>query len=451
MKRLFDSMAGRMMLVLVLGLGLFHAASLLTYTASLNSELSAQDNVRLAERLVAIRNALKAAPSIERETLAHQMSGGPVDAHWGQRALAVETPADSSTRAPLKKLMTSLVPELTRETLRVGTSPPLQDGAIDTHLTMVSVGLGDGTWANVTVVNSGHLHGSSTSIAMATTLMAIGVMVATWLLVRWSTRPLRALADAAQQFSGSALSPPLSDTGPHEVREAATAFNGMQRRIRSLIQDRALSLAAISHDLKTPLTRLRFRVDDLSDQELKQSIADDIDEMEEMINGTIAFLRGEASPEDSRPLELRAILENICFDHADRGYEVSLSGSGKGILHGQSSELKRAFSNLIQNALKYGDVARVSITDAPGRVEVVIEDDGPGIPSEQLIAVFTPFYRVDQSRGRETGGVGLGLTVADRVVTAHEGTIKLTNTTPRGLRVVVTLPLAPTLQAVRSS
>ena len=439
------------MLVLVLGLGFFHAASLLTYTATLNSELSAQDNVRLAERLVAIRNALKAAPSIERETLAHQMSGGPVDAHWGQRALAVETPADSSAKAPLKKLMTSLVPELTRERLLVGTSPPLPNGAIDPHLTMVSVGLGDGTWANVSVVNSGHLHGSTTSIAMATTLMAIGVMVATWLLVRWSTQPLGALANAAQHFSGSALSPSLSETGPNEVREAAIAFNGMQRRIRSLIQDRALSLAAISHDLKTPLARLRFRIEDLSDQDLKQSIADDIGEMEEMINGTIAFLRGEASPEEPRPLQLRAILENICFDHADRGHAVSLSGSGKGVLHGQSSDLKRAFSNLIQNALKYGDIARVSITDAPGRVEVVIEDDGPGIPSEQLIAVFTPFYRVDQSRGRETGGVGLGLTVAYRVVTAHEATIKLTNLTPRGLRVVVTLPLAPTVQAAHSS
>lgn len=431
------------MLVLVLGLGLFHAASLLTYTASLNNELSAQDNVRLAERLVAIRNALKAAPSIERETLAHQMSGGPVDAHWGQRALAVETPADLSASAALKKLMTSLVPELTRETLRVGTSPPLPDGAIDTHLTMVSVGLGDGTWANVSVVNSDHRHGSTTSIAIATTIEAIGVLLATWLLVRWSTRPLQRLADAAQQFSGSALCPPVVETGTHEVREAAAAFNGMQRRIRSLIQDRALSLAAISHDLKTPLTRLRFRIDDLTDERLKQSIADDIDEMEEMINGTIAFLRGEASPEDSRPLELRAILENICFDHADRGHAVSLSGSGKGILHGQSSDLKRAFSNIIQNALKYGNIARVSIADASSRVEVVIEDEGPGIPTEQLTAVFTPFYRVDQSRGRETGGVGLGLTVAHRVVTAHEGMIKLINITPRGLRVVVTLPLTP--------
>lgn len=439
------------MIVLVLGLGLFHSASLLIYTASLNSELSAQDNVRLAERLVAIRNALKAAPFLEREALAHQMSGGPVDAHWGERALAVDTPADPTASAPLNKLMTSLVPELTREMLRVGTSPPLPDGAIDSHLTMVSVGLGDGTWANISVVNSEHLHGSTTSIAMATTLMAIGVMVATWLLVRWSTRPLRTLADAAQQFSGSASSPPVSETGPQEVREAATAFNGMQRRIRSLMQDRALSLAAISHDLKTPLTRLRFRIDDLTDEGLKLSITDDIEEMEEMINGTIAFLRGEASPEEPKSLELRAVLENICFDHSDRGHPVKLSGSGKGVLRGQSSDLKRAFSNLIQNALKYGDIARVSITDAPGRVEVVIEDDGPGIPSEQLIAVFTPFYRVDQSRGRETGGVGLGLTVAHRVVTAHEGTIKLTNITPRGLRVVVTLPLAPTVQAAHSS
>ncbi len=443
MKRLLNSMAGRMMLVLVLGLGVFHVASLLTYTVSLNNELSAQDNVRLAERLIAIQNALKAAPTSERETLAHQMSGGPVDAHWGQRALAVESQTDPSSSAPLKNRMTSLAPELTRETVLVGTSPPLPNGQPDPHLTMVSVGLGDGTWANVAVVTSGHRHGSTTSIALATTLMAIGVIVATWLLVRWSTRPLRALADAAQRFSGSALTPPLSETGPIEVREAAAAFNGMQRRIRSLVEDRALSLAAISHDLKTPLTRVRFRIDDLTDEGLKQSIADDIDEMEEMINATIAFLRGEASPEEPRSLQLRAVVENICFDHLDRGHAVTFSGTGRGIVRGQSSDLKRAFSNLIQNALKYGDIARVSITDHVDSVVVAIEDAGPGIPAEQLTEVFTPFYRVDQSRGRETGGVGLGLTVAQRVVTAHEGKIELTNLSPRGLRVLVTLPLAP--------
>ena len=445
--RIVDSMAGRMMLVVVLGLGLFHVASLFTYTAGLNTELAAHDNVRLAERLVAIRNALKTAPTNEREALAHQMSGGPLDAHWGQRALAIEKPTDMALSGPLQKLMMSLVPDLTRETLVVGATPPLPHGEPESHLTMVSLGLGDGTWANVSVVNSGHLHGSTTSIAMATTLMAIGVIVATWLLVRWSTRPLRALAEAAQQFSGSALSPPMSVTGPHEVREAATAFNGMQRRIRSLIQDRTLSLAAISHDLKTPLARLRFRIDDLTDEKVKQSIADDIDEMEDMINGTIAFLRGEASPEEARSLELRSILENICFDHSDRGHPVTLSGTGRGIVFGQSSDLKRAFSNLIQNALRYGDIARVSITDYPGQVSVVIEDDGPGIPPDQLTAVFTPFYRVENSRGRETGGVGLGLTVAQRVIATHEGNIELTNKAPRGLRVAVTLPLLPILGA----
>ncbi len=443
MTRLFDSMAGRMMLVVVLGLGLFHVASLLTYTHGLNTELAAQDNVRLAERLIAIRNALKTAPVSEREALAHHMSGGPLDAHWGRQALAVSTSSVASNSGSLQTTLASLVPDLTRETLLIGSTPPMATSEPDSHVTMVSLGLGDGTWANVSVVNGGHHHSSTSSIAMATTLMAIGVIVATWLLVRWSTRPLRALAQAAQQFSGSALSPAMSETGPQEVREAATAFNGMQRRIRSLIQDRTLSLAAISHDLKTPLARLRFRIDDLTDENVKQAIADDLDEMEEMINGTIAFLRGEASPEEARSLELRSILENICFDHADRGHAVTLSGIGYGIVHGQSSDLKRAFSNLIQNALRYGDVARVSIADDAGRVHVVIEDDGPGIPPDQLSAVFTPFYRVETSRRRQTGGVGLGLTVAHRVITTHEGTIELTNLTLRGLRVVVTLPLAP--------
>ena len=303
------------------------------------------------------------------------------------------------------------------------------------------MGLGDGTWANVTIVQLAHVHGSTYGIVLSTTLMALGVIAASLIVVRWSTNPLQRLAEAARKFHGAESGMLLEENGPQEVQDAAVAFNEMQQRIKTLIQDRTLGLAAISHDLKTPLTRVRFRVEDIVDQGLRDRIVGDVEEMEDMIDSTLAFLRGEKSPEHLRQLELRALLESICSDLSDRGFDARLTDSGRAVIWGRPSDLKRAFSNLIQNAIKYGDVARITLREGTTFVDVMIEDEGAGIPPDQFAAVIAPFYRIETSRSRETGGVGLGLTVAHRIIMAHEGTLALENRQPRGLRATVRLPL----------
>lgn len=436
-RRVTDTMAGRIMLVLVVGLGLFHAASLTMYSAGLDRELTAQDHVRTAERLIGLRQALKAAQTSDREELAHRMSGGTLDAHWGSRALAVDRAEAAEGNRGLERALRTLDPGLAASDVRIGASPPTADTSTDSHLIMVSLAIGDDTWANVSIVRRGHVHTSTGSVVMATTTMAIGAAIAAWLLVRWTTRPLQRLASASRAFSGTGSTLAMTEDGPREVQDAARAFNEMQSRIRSLIEDRTLSLAAISHDLKTPLTRLRFQIEDMDNVALRHAIVTEIDEMEHMIDGALALLRGEIKSGNEQRVELRALLDSVCTGMSDRGSMVTFSGSGRGIVRGHPLDLKRAFANIIENAVKYGDRADVSIVDVPGRVEIVITDDGPGIPDDQMFSVFKPFYRVDISRRRETGGVGLGLTVAERIISSHNGSIALANLTPRGLRVTI--------------
>lgn len=439
MMRSLDTMAGRTMLVLLIGLGLFHLASLWAYKTSLDNELARQDVMHVSERLLAIRHAMQQVPKDERENLAHRMSGGPFDAHFGERKLAVEPAVDNPASVELAARLVSADPPLRKDGLIIGYGPAAGDVNSDPHVKLVSMGLGDGTWANVSIVQLGHLHGSAYGTILATSLMGLGVVAISLLLIRWSTRPLRDLANAARSFHGAASAPHLPENGPREVCEAASAFNDMQRRIRSLIHDRTLSLAAISHDLKTPLTRVRFRIEDLSDQELRARLVDDVVEMEEMIDATLAFLRGEQSPEEIRSLDLRAILDSICSDLVDRGYAARLTGNGRAVINGRPADLKRAFSNLIHNAVKYGERAEVTVTELSESIEVTIDDTGPGIPNEKLEAVFAPYYRIEHSRSRETGGVGLGLTVAQRIIAAHGGSITMENL-GGGLRVKANLP-----------
>ena len=221
----------------------------------------------------------------------------------------------------------------------------------------------------------------------------------------------------------------------------AKAFNAMQARIRRLIDDRTQTLAAVSHDLKTPITRLRLRAEFVGDGDLRRMIDGDLGEMERMINSTLAFLRG-ASSEESRTIDIGSVLRTICDQAADAGQDVVLSGNERAALVCKPLAIKRAFSNLIDNAIKYGNRARVSLSVGPRELVVTIEDDGPGIAECEQERVFDPFYRIEGSRSRETGGTGLGLALARTVVRTHGGEITLHNREDGGLRVVVCLPRA---------
>jgi signal transduction histidine kinase len=232
----------------------------------------------------------------------------------------------------------------------------------------------------------------------------------------------------------------VPESGPKEVRDLAKAFNDMQRRIADLIRRRTQSLAAVSHDLRTPLTRLKLRAEEISDDALRNSISRDIGEMEQMIEATLSYLRGEETAEHQRPLDLTALLETIIDDARDAGHDAELVAPHHLVVDGRLIGLKRAFTNLIVNAVRFGTHVK-TIAEIQGIVvKVTIDDDGPGIPDDQLAAVLEPFVRLEHSRNRETGGVGLGLTIAKSHIEADGGTLSLSNRSEGGLRAVVTLP-----------
>ena len=444
--RRFDTIATRTMALLLVGLGLFHALSVWAYQASINREIDANNEMRVAERLIAIRRSLATQPADKRELLAHEMSGGPIDAHFGNRPLAVAR-ANDAPAASLRARLIALETELTNAGIVVGSDTGTGDGHhIDnTHQIVVSLGLNDGSFVNVSVVKARYAPAAAHAEIWSTSLMALGVILASLVLVRWITRPLRALGAAARTIEQSPHTErlafaPIVETGPREVAETARAFNDMQRRIATLLEDRTLSLAAISHDLKTPLTRLRLNIEDVAPPDLQARLAAEIVEMEAMIDGTLTFLRGAPADEAPRLFDVSAIVDTICGDLADQGHDVRVDGARHTITIGHPLQIKRALTNLIQNAVRHGGSTHVHLALQPDGIEITIADDGPGISADQLELAKRPFQRLDASRaGSNVAGAGLGLAIADRIIATQGGTLTLTNRQPHGLEARVRL------------
>ncbi len=271
-------------------------------------------------------------------------------------------------------------------------------------------------------------------------VLLVSVAVLAALAVRTLTRPLAVLADAAGKLGRDIRHPPLAETGPLEVRRAARAFNTMQERLIRYIEDRDRILAAVSHDLKTPITRLRLRTELLDDSPLREKFQADLDDMQRMAQASLDFLRGGEDSEPMAPLDLNALLESLQEDAEDAGREMRIAGAARQPLRCRPLALKRCLTNLVDNALKYGQRADITVADAPERLTLTIRDRGPGIPGTELEKVFEPFYRLEGSRSRDTGGTGLGLSIARNTARAHGGELTLRNHPRGGLEAVLELP-----------
>jgi signal transduction histidine kinase len=265
------------------------------------------------------------------------------------------------------------------------------------------------------------------------------------LLSLWTARrlakPISAFADAAERFGVDPDAPPLAERGPHELRTAIRAFNRMQQRLRRFVNDRTQMVAAMSHDLRTPLTRLRLRAEFIDDQEQQRRMLADLDSMESMIDSTLAFVRDDTQREPRMLVDLGALVESVCENASDAGGTVDFSPERGVDVTVRPNAISRAVANLIDNAIKYGGSARAALVHEPGRVIVLVEDNGPGIPDNERENVFAPFYRLERSRNRDTGGVGLGLAVARTVAREHGGDITLDNIKGGGLRARLELPV----------
>ena len=273
------------------------------------------------------------------------------------------------------------------------------------------------------------------------------VLLAAWLGARWLAEPLRRLAQAAQAMAHDIGSPPLPETGTRECRQAAELINRLQAHVQVQLAQRDLFVAAVSHDLRTPLTRLALRAEALPQESARERFGRDIAEMDAMIRGTLDHLCGQADAEALRRLDLRALVQSLAEDAQDTGLPVSLDGGDAPqalLVLAQHTALRRCIANLVENAVRYGGQARIELRRAEAdRVRVSVIDDGPGIPEALLPQVTLPFFRVDASRHRHHGGVGLGLAVADEVARRHGGSLHLANRPEGGLRADLELPLAP--------
>lgn len=271
-----------------------------------------------------------------------------------------------------------------------------------------------------------------------------------WLLILaivfWAgnrlAKPVRRFASAAERLGKDINAPPLPEKGSRELKRAIRAFNDMQTRIQRMIDDRNLMLAAIAHDLRTVLTRLRLRTEFIEEDTQRDKAAGDIEEMQSMIEASISFAKGESSTEAREPCDLAAMLRDLTSDLGGAEGKVSYEGPETLSYPCGPTEMRRTFRNLIVNALSYGGSAHVRAERLPEAVIIRIEDNGPGIPEDKLENVFRPFYRVETSRNRETGGTGLGLAIAKTVILRHGGDILLANRPEGGLAVTIVLPPA---------
>lgn len=322
-----------------------------------------------------------------------------------------------------------------REVLTSGTDPP---GGV-----VIALRLPDETWLNLVGRLPTPRPWHSETFLLAFAVMSVSVAVMAFWAVRRLTRPVADLAAAAERLGRDVNAPPLPEAGPQEVRLAAASFNTMAARIKRFVADRTEMLAAIGHDLRTPITRMKLRAEFVEDPEQRAKMLADLDEMERMIAATMAFARDDAAAEPPAALDLGALLRTVADEANDvAGHEaVTVEAPAHLPVQARPIAIKRALANLVANAVAYAGDCRLRLSGpVAGALRIDVEDEGPGIPEAEIERVFQPFHRVERSRSRDTGGTGLGLPIARNIFRAHGGDVVLANRAPKGLRATVTLP-----------
>ncbi|MFE0756105.1 ATP-binding protein [Inquilinus sp. NPDC058860] len=389
----------------------------------------------LAERLAIGERALSSVPPEQRPQLAEALSTADLALSWSRHSAGAEggvaSPWLRDLEARLQKRDSGLAGR--------GLILDRGGGEGEPHRVRGELRLADGTILGFDVTRLQHGLPDILRSLLSTALLASCLLIAAPLLVRALGAPLRQLVRAADAI-GRGRPVPVAVEGPMEVRRLARALNAMQDRLARLIADQTQALAAVSHDLRTPIGRLRLRTDLLGAHPLQAEMQADLDEMEQMVGSVLAYLKGDTDPEPPRAVDLAALLTTLVDAAADAGQDVAYQGPDRAVLHARPLALKRAFANLIDNAVIYGGSARVVLRCSETEITVAVSDDGPGIPETDLARVLQPFQRIEGSRSRATGGVGLGLAIAVQVVEREGGRFSLVNRPGGGLTAEVTLP-----------
>lgn len=389
----------------------------------------------LAERLAIGERALSSVPTGQRPRLAEALSTADLALSWSERPAATEGDVASPWLRDLEARLQKRDSGLTGRGLILDRG----SGEGEPHRVRGELRLADGSVLGFDVTRLQHGLPDLLRSLLSTALLASCLLIAAPLLVRALGAPLRQLVRAADAI-GRGRPVPVAVEGPMEVRRLARALNAMQDRLTRLIADQTQALAAVSHDLRTPIGRLRLRTDLLEDRPVQAEMQADLDEMEQMVGSVLAYLKGDADPEPPRAVDLVALLTTLVDAAADAGQDVVYQGPDRAVLYARPLGLKRAFANLIDNAVAYGGSARVVLRCSETGMEITVSDDGPGIPEAELGRVLEPFQRIEGSRSRATGGVGLGLAIAVQAVEREGGRLALLNRPGGGLTAEVTLP-----------
>jgi two-component system OmpR family sensor kinase len=305
---------------------------------------------------------------------------------------------------------------------------------------IAAVHLPDGQWRIVTSADRGYVMWLR-QMGLSLLAIAIAMTPAAWLLARRLTAPVRIFAAAAERLGRDPRAPPLPVQGPPEVAAATEALNEMQRRLHDYVDDRTTMIAAIAHDLRTPLMRLAFHLEALPPN-ARVTLEPDIAEMKAMISSALAYARETSAHDERQRLDLRSLIESLADGMTDQGHDVAMLPGADPVVDGDALALRALFANLLENAVRYGTRARVALSAADGAARVTIDDDGPGLDEGELERVFQPFYRAERSRSRDTGGTGLGLAIVRAIVKGHAGDVFVANRPGGGLRATVRLPLS---------
>ena len=444
-----ETLHSRIILMLVIGVATTHLISMTIHY--LDERAHARDvATKTAARHVAIAGqALESVPPSMRAALAQDLAtpwlsislvqaGLTSDPSKGDRDLDLSPPASGSN-----ELLTSDATNAPEDlSYQVFISDCLRNGLCESAGggLLANIRFSDRTGAELRVRVDDPLPLLLTRLSIEFVVMVLGTLAISYFAARWVARPLRSFAGAAERLGHNIHAASLNESGATEIRRLATAFNGMQRRLRRFIDDRTQMLAAISHDLRTPITRLRLRAEFVEDGEQREKMLGDLDGMDRMIDSLLAFAREETTTEEPRPIDLAALVESVCHDAADAGADIHFSGARSGAIYGRSHALKRVFVNLIDNAVKYGDTAEVEMLSGPSALTIRICDRGPGLPEHELEEVFKPFYRADRSRMTGEAGTGLGLSIARSILRGHGGDLTLKNQNDGGLCAVAVVP-----------
>jgi signal transduction histidine kinase len=457
MKKLLDSIANRVFLILLTGIVAATAAT--TWLAS-NERQNTVRELRyqhIAEKVEQIVDALDEATPQSRQAILDAAHKFGIDARIG-----VEQPPAGNGSQELVAVLKSQLGEdrsivgsrelnchTDRQNRPAPSGPAGASGDTDT-CRLIHIGLRDGMLLTLRLNppenRMRHQHPSSRSSMLAGPYMLLFlalIALLAYAVARMTARPIKQLAIAAGELGQDIDQPPLPEQGPTEIRRAAAAFNLMQARIRRQIRHRTHMLAAITHDLQTPLTRLRLRLEKVGDAELREKLVGDLAQMQQMVREGLDLTRSMDSSEPMQRLDIDSLLDSVCADASDAGLDVTQSGRSHASILAQPNALRRCLTNLVDNAIKYGRSAEVSIAVENDKVAIRIRDHGGGIPAELLETVFEPFFRLETSRSRDTGGTGLGLTIARNIAENHNAALTLSNCPDGGLQACLLIPVRP--------